>query len=157
MYLYDRNIMVATNLKCDDSSPNYYVIMMQQNLKKKSKKSTISNFLHTRGTKCRVEANNNREAVAVCARQVVKRPSKRSVLVLLKLDFSVYTCMCVCVYIYIFVCPELIEETVGRWNWFLAHTSILWVSRTSSSLRPNCELIMELWRHCHIFEGVKIH
>ena len=32
-------------------------------------------------TKCRVEANNNREAVVVCARHVMKRPSKLSVLV----------------------------------------------------------------------------
>ncbi len=33
-------------------------------------------------TKCRVEANINREAVVVCARHVVKLPSKRSVVVL---------------------------------------------------------------------------
>ena len=31
------------------------------------------------------KANNNREAVVVCARHVVKRPSKRSVLVVTKL------------------------------------------------------------------------
>ena len=31
--------------------------------------------------KCQPKANNNREAVVVCARYVVKRPSKRSVLV----------------------------------------------------------------------------
>ena len=54
---------------------------MLQNLKKKVKKSKISNFSHFRGTKCRVEANNNREAVVVCARHIVKRPSKRSGLV----------------------------------------------------------------------------
>ena len=33
------------------------------------------------GTKGRVEANNNRFAVVVCPRHVVKRPSKRSALV----------------------------------------------------------------------------
>ncbi len=38
-------------------------------------------FSHSRGTKCRAEANNNREAVVFCARHVVKLPSKRSVLV----------------------------------------------------------------------------
>ena len=31
------------------------------------------------------KANNNREAVVVCARHVVKRPSKRSVLVVIKI------------------------------------------------------------------------
>ena len=43
------------------------------------------------------KANNNREAVVVCARHVVKRPSKRSVLV------CVYVYMCICVYVYIYV------------------------------------------------------
>ena len=38
-------------------------------------------FSHPRGIKCRPKANNNREAVVVCARHVVKRPNKRSVLV----------------------------------------------------------------------------
>ena len=33
---------------------------------------------------CRVEANNNRKAVVVGARHVVKRPSKRSALVMVK-------------------------------------------------------------------------
>ena len=32
------------------------------------------------------KANNNREAVVVCARHLVKRPSKRSVLVSSKMD-----------------------------------------------------------------------
>ena len=32
---------------------------------------------HSRGMKCQPKANNNREAVVVCARHVVKRPSKR--------------------------------------------------------------------------------
>ena len=40
-------------------------------------------FLHFRGTKCRVEANN-REAFFVCARHVRKRLGKRSALVDIK-------------------------------------------------------------------------
>ncbi len=69
---------------------------------KKINKSTIPIFSHSPGTKCRGEANNNREAVVACAKHVVKRPSKRSVLV------YIYEC------IYLFICPELIEETVSR-------------------------------------------
>ena len=38
-------------------------------------------FSHFRGTKCRVEANNTREAVVVCSRHVVKQSTKRSALV----------------------------------------------------------------------------
>ena len=56
------------------------------------------------------KAKNNREAVVVCAIHVVKRPSKRSVLVYIKM---------ILVILYIkrlgfvwFVCPELIEELV---------------------------------------------
>ena len=45
-----------------------------------TKKFLNSNFLHFRGTKCRVEANN-RETVGVCARHVVKRPSYCSAVV----------------------------------------------------------------------------
>ena len=37
-------------------------------------------------------ANNNREAVVVCARHIVKRPSERSVLVYIYM----------CIYIYVF-------------------------------------------------------
>ena len=55
------------------------------------------------------KAKNNREAVVVCAIHVVKRPSKRSVLV----------------HIYMFICSELIEETgrlpgliFGMWGYF---------------------------------------
>ena len=66
-----------TNLKYASSSSNYYVIMMVQNLKK-NYKSKIYDFLHLRGTMCRVKANNNGFAVVVCARHVVKRPSKRT-------------------------------------------------------------------------------
>ena len=70
MHLYDRSMVTNTNLKYGYSSSNYYVIMMLQNLEKKNRKFPI--FSHSRGTKCRV---------VVCARYVVKRPSKRSVLV----------------------------------------------------------------------------
>ena len=59
------------------------------------------------------KAKNNREAVVVCAIHVVKRPSKRSVLV------------CIYVRIYMFICSELIEETgippgliFGMWRHF---------------------------------------
>ena len=69
-----------TNLKFANSSSNYYIIVMVQNLEKlKNFKFTI--FSHLRDTKCRVEANNNCEAVVVCARHVVKRLSKRCALV----------------------------------------------------------------------------
>ena len=76
MDLYDRNMVTNTNLKYADSSSNYYVIIMVQNLKKKLN-SKISQKLHSRGMKCQPKANNNREAVVVCARHVVKGPSKR--------------------------------------------------------------------------------
>ena len=56
--------------------------MMVQNLEKKLKFENFQFFSHSRGMKCRPKVNNNREVVVVCARHVVKRPSKRSVLVL---------------------------------------------------------------------------
>ena len=67
------------------------------------------------------KAKNNREAVVVCAIHVVKRPSKRSVLVYIYTHIYIYTIktrlkyiyMCMCVRIYMFICSELIEET-GR-------------------------------------------
>ena len=61
-------MVTNTNLKYADSSLNYYVIIMVQNFQKKSQ---------SRGMKCQPKANNNREAVVVCARHVVKRPTKR--------------------------------------------------------------------------------
>ena len=69
-----------TNLKYTNSPLNYY-IMVVQNLKKKLKNREFPNFFAFRGTNCRVKANNNREAVVVCARYVVKRPSKRCAIV----------------------------------------------------------------------------
>ena len=73
---------------------------MLQNLEKVLK-SKIFNFFSFLRHDVPFKANNNREAVVVCARHVVKRPSKRSVLV------YIYICVC----IYMFICTELIEET----------------------------------------------
>ena len=77
MDLYDRKMVTNTNLKYADSSLNYYVIMMVQNLKKVLKSKIFKKKSDSRGMKCQSKANNNREAVVVCARHVVKRPSKR--------------------------------------------------------------------------------
>ena len=52
--------------------------MMVQNLKKKSK-SKFSNFFAFSRHSAELK-QTNREAVVVCARHVVKRPSKRSAL-----------------------------------------------------------------------------
>ena len=78
------------------------------------------------------KAKNNREAVVVCAIHVVKRPSKRSVLV------YIY------IYIYMFICSELIEETgrppgliFGMWRYF-------W---------PGSDKF-EFWKKFHIFDGI---
>ena len=80
MDFYNKKMATNTNLKYAASSLNYYVIMMV-NFKKKLKIENFQKNSHFRGTKCCVEANNNREAVVVCARHVVKRPIKRSVVV----------------------------------------------------------------------------
>ena len=95
MYLYDTNSLATPNLKYANSSSNYYVIMMVQNLKKvlKSKFSNSFSFLRH---EVPFKANNNREAVVVCARHVVKRPSKRSVLVFLKTQL-----LCVCLFMFL--------------------------------------------------------
>ena len=70
--------------------------------------------------KCQPKANNKREAVVVCARHVVKRPSKRMRASTIKTRLK-----CICVYIYMFICSELIEETgrppgliFGMWGYF---------------------------------------
>ena len=76
MDLYDRKMVTDTNLKYVDSSLNYYVIIMVQNFKKNLTRKFPKNWL-SRGMKCQPKANNNRKAVVVCARHVVKRPSKR--------------------------------------------------------------------------------
>ena len=78
---------------------------MVQNFKKVLK-SKISKFFSFLRHEVPFKAKNNREAVVVCAIHVVKRPSKRSVLVIIKTQWYI------CVYIYIFVCIyEFIEET----------------------------------------------
>ena len=56
---------------------------MVQNYKK-TKLENLQFFSQPRGIKWRLKANNNREAVVVCTKHVVKRPSKRSVLVVYK-------------------------------------------------------------------------
>ena len=56
---------------------------MVQNLKKVLK-SKISKFFSFLRHEVPFKAKNNREAVVVCAIHVVKRPSKRSVLVTIK-------------------------------------------------------------------------
>ena len=69
-------MVTSTNLKYADLSSNYYVIIMVQNFQK-ILNSNFQKKSHSRGMKCQPKANNNREAVVVCARYVVKRPSKR--------------------------------------------------------------------------------
>ena len=78
---------------------------MVQNLKKVLKSKISKDFSFLRH-EVPFQANNNREAVVVCARHVVKRPS--TIKTRLK-----YIYMCICVRIYMFICSELIEET-GR-------------------------------------------
>ena len=80
MYIYTTKKVATRNHKYADSSSNYYVIMMVQNMKQKLNNPKFPIFSHSRGTKCRVKANTNRDAVGVCGKQV-KRPSKRSELV----------------------------------------------------------------------------
>ena len=54
----------------------YHRIIRLRDCTKFEKKLKTENFQkisHFRGTDCRVEANNNRKALVVCARYVVKR------------------------------------------------------------------------------------
>ena len=74
------------------------------------------------------KAKNNREAVVVCAIHVVKRPSKRSVLV----------------YIYMSVCSELIEETGRPPGLIFAMWGYFW---------PGSDKF-ESWKNFHTFDGV---
>ena len=80
MDIYDRNMGTNTNFKYTHSSSNYYVIIMVQKFKKNFYLENFKKKSHFRGMKCQSKANNNREAVVVCTRHVVKRTSKRSVL-----------------------------------------------------------------------------
>ena len=114
---------------------------MVQNLKKVLK-SKISKFFSFLRHEVPFKAKYNRKAVVVCAIHVVKRPSKRSVLV-----YTIKTQLkyvCVCVRIYMFVCSELIEETgrppgliFGMWRYF-------W---------PGSDKF-EFWKKFHIFDEV---
>ena len=80
MYLYATNRVNTPNLKYANSSSNYCVMMMLQNLKKVLKPNILIFFSFFRH-EVPFKANNNRKAVVVCAKHVVKRPTKRSVLV----------------------------------------------------------------------------
>ena len=94
-------MVIDTKFKYANSLSNYYVIMMLQNLRKIQKKNRkFPIFFAFPRHECRAEANNNREAVVVYARHVVKRTSKRSALVY--------------IFICLFVCYGLIEE-IGRY------------------------------------------
>ena len=77
MDLYDRKVGTNTNLKYAYSSLNCYVIIMVQNFFKCFNSKISKKNSHSRGMKCKPKANNNRFAVVVCARHVVKRHSKR--------------------------------------------------------------------------------
>ena len=77
MDLYDRKMVTNTYHKYAHSSLNYYVIIMVQNFFKILKSKISQKNSHSRGMKCQPKVNNNREAVLVCAKHVVKRPSKR--------------------------------------------------------------------------------
>ena len=75
---------------------------MVQNLKKvlKLKISKKNSFLRH---EVPFKAKNNREAVVVCAIHVVKRPSKRSVLVYIKTRLKyIYVYVCIYIYVYMF-------------------------------------------------------
>ena len=70
-------MVTNTNHKYADSSLNYYAIIMVQNFETFLNSKISKKKSHSRGMKCQPIANNNRDAVVVCARQVVKRASKR--------------------------------------------------------------------------------
>ena len=75
MYLYDRKMVAITNHTHANLSSNNIRHMMVQDLKKIQNRK-FPNFSHS--VAGRVEANNNRETVLMCAPHLVKRPSKRS-------------------------------------------------------------------------------
>ena len=88
------------------------------------------------------KAKNNREAVVVCAIHVVKRPSKRSVLVYI---YTIKTQLkCICVYIYMFICSELIEETGRPPGLIFGMCGYFW---------PGSDKF-ESWKKIHTFDGV---
>ena len=65
-------MVATTNYKYANSSLNYYVIMMVQNLEKKFQNREFQIFF---------AFPRHELPIVVCARHVVKLPSKRSVLV----------------------------------------------------------------------------
>ena len=75
-----------------------------------------------------------------------------------------YVYMCICVYVYMCICVYICRY-VQNWlkkledpqGWFLACGDIFGLARTSSSLGKIFTHLTELWRNCHIFEGVKNH
>ena len=67
MYLDDRNMVSNTILKYANSSSNYYFIITVFLKIKKFRILEVRSAL--------VEANNNREAVVICVRYVMKQPS----------------------------------------------------------------------------------
>ena len=77
MDIYDRKRTTNTNLEYADTSSNYCVIIMVQKFFKMLNSKISKKKSHSRRMKCQPKANNNRKAVVVCARHVVKRPSKR--------------------------------------------------------------------------------
>ena len=72
MDLYDRKMVINTNLKYAHSSFNYYVIIMVQKILTFLTQKFPKKTSHSRGMKCQPKGNNNRKAVVVCARHVVK-------------------------------------------------------------------------------------
>ena len=76
MHLYDTKMVTNTNRKYANSSLNYCVIIMVQIFFKILNTKISKKNSHSWGMKCQPIANNNRQAVVVCARHVVKRPSK---------------------------------------------------------------------------------
>ena len=77
MDLYDRKMVTNTNLKYADSSLNYCLIIMVQKFLKILNSKISKKHSRFRVMKCQPKANNNRFVVVVCARHVVRRPSKR--------------------------------------------------------------------------------
>ena len=71
--------------------------------------------------KCQPKANNNRKAVVVCAKHVVKRPCKR-----MRPSIYIYVC------INMFICSELIEETGRPPGLILVCGDIFGLARISS-------------------------
>ena len=81
-----------------------------ENFKKKS---------HSRGMKCQPKANNYREGVVVCARHVVRRPSKRMRAIYIYIYINTIETQIQCIYIYILARIRLL----GRFTTCFAQTT----------------------------------